>query len=71
MANIVKVWLSRIIRSRTIRFNAIMAAMIALEGSFALLQPFIPGNVFAYASIVLTMGNTYYRVVTTEPLKNK
>lgn len=62
---------SRIVRSKTMWFNAIVAAMASLEAAFGLLQPFIPGNVFAYLTIALTVGNAFLRVLTTQPLADK
>ena len=69
--NEIKVWYSRIIRSKTLWFNAIVAGLAALEGVFGLLQPHIPGNVFAYITIILTTGNAFFRVITTTALKDK
>lgn len=66
-----KVWISRIVRSKTLWFNAIVASLAALEGVFALAQPHMAGNVYAYLTIALTVGNAFLRVITTEPLKNK
>lgn len=69
--NNVKVFISQALHSRTMRFNGIMGALMTLEGSLSLIQPFIPGNVFAYASVILAVGNAYYRTQTTEPLSSK
>lgn len=66
-----KKWISRILRSRTLRFNMLVAAMASAEGVFGLLQPYIAGNVFAYITIILTVGNAILRVLTTQPLKDK
>jgi hypothetical protein len=52
-------------------FNAIVASLAALEGVFNLLQPHIAGNVYAYLTVGLTVGNAFLRTITTEPLKNK
>jgi hypothetical protein len=67
----IKIWFDRCIRSKTMLFNAGMAGLIALEGVFNLLQPYVPGNVFAWASVALTVGNAMLRVVTTQSLKDK
>ena len=66
-----KKWFSRVIRSKTLWFNAIVAALAALEGAFSLLQPFVPGNVFAWLTITLTVGNAILRVLTTQALADK
>lgn len=66
-----KIWISRIVRSKTMWFNAIVASLAALEGSFTILQPHVAGNVYAYITIALTVGNAALRVVTTQSLKDK
>lgn len=66
-----KKWISRILRSKTLMFNIIVAAVASLEGVAGLLQPYIAGNVFAYITIALTVGNAILRVVTTQPLRDK
>jgi hypothetical protein len=69
--NTIKVWINRIIRSKVMWFNAIVAALAALEGVFGVLQPHIAGNVFAWITIALTTGNAALRVITTTSLKDK
>ena len=64
-------WLERAIRSKTMLFNAIVAALAALEGVFGMLQSYVPGNVFAYLTIILTVGNAFLRVLTTQALADK
>lgn len=66
-----KKWFDRVIRSKTLWFNAIVAALAALEGAFSLLQPFVPGNVFAWLTVALTVGNAVLRVLTTQALADK
>ena len=66
-----KKWVNRIIRSKTLMFNILVAGMASAEGVFSLLQPYIAGNVFAYITIILTVGNAILRVLTTQPLKDK
>lgn len=63
MAN--KVWW----KSKTLWFNAVVAALAALEAVANVLQPIVPGNVYAYGLIVLTIGNAMLRVITTQGLK--
>lgn len=54
--------------SKTLRFNLVAAALIALEAQFALLQPYLPGNVYAWVATALAVGNAVLRVVTVAPL---
>ncbi len=65
------VWVQRIIRSKTMWFNAIVAGFAALEPVFGMLQSFLPGNVYAYLTVALTVGNAILRVLTTQPLSDK
>lgn len=69
--NTLKIWYSRIIRSKTMWFNAIVASLAAFEGVFTVLQPYVAGNVYAYLTIALTVGNAALRVITTQPLEDK
>lgn len=64
-------WLGHASYSRTMRFAALMSALMALEGMFSLLQPHLPVNVFAVSSVVLTVGLAYYRSITTQPMISK
>lgn len=66
-----KVWITRIVRSRTLWLNAIFAILGAAEASFGLLQPYVAGNVYAYGMFTLTVGNAFLRFATTKPLKEK
>jgi len=66
-----KIWISRIIRSKTMMFNAVVAALAALEPVFGMLQAFLPGNVYAWVSVTLAVGNAILRVVTTQALRDK
>jgi hypothetical protein len=52
-------------------FNAIIAGFAALEASFSLLQPFVPGDVYAWFTVALIVGNKILRVITTQPLSSK
>lgn len=67
----IKTWFNRIIRSRTMMFNAVIAALAALEGVFGMLQGFLPGNAYAYITVFLTVGNAILRVLTTSSLAGK
>lgn len=70
MKNINK-WLGRAIRSKTMIFNALGASAITLEASLGLLAPLLPVNAFAAISVVLAVGNTILRTITTKPLSDK
>lgn len=58
-------------KSKTIWFNVIVAGLAALEPVFGTLQAFLPGNVYAYMSVALVVGNAILRVITTQPLCEK
>lgn len=55
-------------KSKTLRFNALFAALAALEASANLIQPYLPGNVYGYGLLLLTVGNAALRIVTTQGL---
>ncbi len=55
-------------QSKTLWLNLIAAALIALEAQFTLLQPYLPGNVYAWFAVVLTVANSVLRVITAAPL---
>lgn len=63
------------LRSKTIRFNTIMAIIDMMVANAALLQDLITVKQFAVTMLVLktiqTVGNIYYRNVTTEPISAK
>ena len=67
----IKAWISRILRSKTLMFNATVAALAALEGSFSLLQPYLRGDVFAYFTVILIVGDKVLRFFTTQSLSDK
>lgn len=69
--NSIKAFFSSCLYSKTMWFNTIIAALLALEPVFGLLQTVLPGNVYAWSSIVLTVGNAILRIVTTQPLLSK
>ena len=69
--NEVKIWAIRCWKSRTIMFNLFIAFFASLEGIYQVLQPYLPGNVFAWITVILTVGNAILRVLTTQPLSNK
>lgn len=55
-------------KSKTIIFNIVVSAMVALEASFSMLQSFLPANTYAIAVVVLAVGNAMLRIVTTQGL---
>lgn len=59
-------------KSKTLWFNAVVAALAAAEASFGVLQPVLPGNVYGWISFVLTVGNAILRFYTSQAvcLKN-
>lgn len=66
-----KKWTVRCLKSKTMVFNAVVAGLAALEASFSVLQPFVPGDVYAWFTVALIVGNKVLRVLTTQPLKDK
>jgi hypothetical protein len=55
-------------KSKTLLLNLIAAVLIALEAQFTLLQPYLPGNVYAWFAVALTVSNAILRVITAAPL---
>lgn len=55
-------------RSKTLWLNVICVSLIALEAQFSLLQPYLPGNVYAYFATFITVANAALRVITTAPV---
>ncbi|OIP06973.1 MAG: hypothetical protein AUK53_11880 [Betaproteobacteria bacterium CG2_30_59_46] len=55
-------------QSKTVWLNLISALLLALELKFDLLQPLVPGNVYAWMSVAITVANVILRVVTASPL---
>lgn len=54
----------RRIKSRTHRFNAIIAIFAAVELNANLLQPLLPVDVFQVLTFVLLVGNAVFRELT-------
>lgn len=52
--------------SKTLWFNAIVAALAAAEGLTGLLQPYVGQGFYAALCFVLPVGNAILRVVTTQ-----
>lgn len=55
-------------KSKTLWFNAFIAALAALEAGANMIQPYLPGNVYGYGLLLLTVGNAVLRIVTTQGL---
>ena len=55
-------------KSRTLWFNAGVAALAAAELGFSGLQPLLPANVYQLLVFGLVVGNAVLRVVTTTGL---
>lgn len=55
-------------QSKTLWFNAIAAALAALEASSDLIQPYVPGDVYAWGMLLLVAGNAVLRIVTSQGL---
>lgn len=53
-------------RSRTIWFNVAFAGLGALEASAGIVQPYVPGSVYGWGLLILTVGNAMLRIVTTQ-----
>lgn len=58
-------------KSRTLIFNAAIAALATLEASANMIQPYVAGNVYGYGLLVLTVGNSILRVITTQGVSFK
>lgn len=66
-----KNWIIRILKSKTMMFNIVVAVFGVGEAAFGFMQPYIAGNVYGYGMAILTIGNAVLRVITTQPLKDK
>lgn len=55
-------------KSRTIRVNAVVAALVALEAGTGLLQPVLPVNFYTLVAVGLPVINAVLRVVTNQAL---
>ena len=53
-------------KSKTLWFNALVAALAAAEASFSLIQPYVPGNIYGWGLLLLTCGNALLRILTTQ-----
>lgn len=55
-------------KSRTLRFNAALAALAALEASSGALQALLPVDAWHAFTVVLAVGNALLRVITKQPI---
>ena len=62
----------KVLDSKTIRFQIIMAMLGAMVTGMQMLQPLLTEKQFAIASLILvvlnTGGSTYLRLITKEPI---
>lgn len=58
-------------KSKVLWFNAVVSALAALEAGANLIQPYVPGNIYAWGLLLLIVGNAVLRVVTVEGLNLK
>lgn len=55
-------------KSKTLWFNILVSALAAAEASLHFIQPNIPMNVYGIIAIVLAVGNSILRVISTATL---
>lgn len=53
-------------KSKTMWLHIFSAAFVAVEMNFKLLQPHIPGDVFAYATLTINAVGAGLRLITTK-----
>lgn len=57
--------------SKTLWFNIFMVALEGVELQFSLIQPYVPGNVYAWGLLITTVGNKILRVISAARLTLK
>jgi hypothetical protein len=55
-------------KSKVLWFNILVAALAAGEASLHFIQPNIPMNVYGIIAVVLAVGNSILRVISTATL---
>ena len=55
-------------KSRVLWFNVLLAGLGALEASANLIQPYVPGDIYGWGLMVLTVGNSMMRVLGSRGL---
>ena len=53
-------------KSKTLIVNALAAALLALEASTGILQPYLNANVYTTVAVLLPIINSVLRVVTNK-----
>ena len=53
-------------KSKVIGFNAVAAALIALESNYSLLQPYLPISVYLVGAMVIAGVNAGLRIITSQ-----
>jgi hypothetical protein len=56
------------VHSRTLRLNALAAALIVLDAKFQIVQPLLGAHYGPLVGLGLTVANAYLRTITTQPL---
>lgn len=55
-------------KSKTYRFNVIIAILAVAEAKVSLLQPVLGQDAYAYLTFALVIGNVILRELTKEPV---
>lgn len=58
-------------KSRTLQFNALVAALVAAEGGTGFLQPVLPVNFYTAIAVGLPIINAVLRVITSQALTRR
>lgn len=71
MFNTIKVWYSRVIRSRTMWLAMLLAVLGAVQASFGLFAEVLTPEVYGIATMVVGVAVAVLRVLTTQSLAEK
>lgn len=71
MAYTIKIWLDRIIRSKTMWLAALLAVLGAIQASTEALSTFLSPSAAGMVTVVVSALVALLRVVTTQPLRDK
>jgi len=66
-----KVWASRIIKSKTMIFSMVLAVIGVLQASTDFLSTVMSPHAFGYLTLVSGIVAAVLRVLTTQPLEDK
>ena len=55
-------------KSRVLWFNVLLAGLAALEASANLIQPYVPGDIYGWGLMILTVGNAMMRIIGSRGL---